>query len=137
MSSLRPNALSIEEYLQSLDSKKVDTAKELIAFFEEVTGYPAVMWNYRIVGFGYYRYRYETGRTGEAGLVGFAINKQDIVVYLNSYSEQRAQLLNEIGPHRAGVGCVYFKRLSDLDLDKFKQLIHVVMNDIRTMYPEE
>ncbi len=137
MSSLKPNQITVEEYLESLDDKKLLLAKSLIAFFEAITGYPAVMWNHRIVGFGEYAYRYASGHSGVSSLVGFAINRNDFVVYLNSNSEARDQLIAQLKPYKTGVGCCYFKSFEEINNDLFKQLIQVVIDDIQTLFPKE
>ncbi|MER7585961.1 DUF1801 domain-containing protein [Micromonospora sp. NPDC127501] len=91
----------------------------------ELTGEPAVMWGPSIVGFGSYHYTYESGRSGDAPLVGFSPRKQHLVVYLadGSLDERHAALLARLGPHRSGKGCLYLKRLDDVDQSVLRHLI--------------
>jgi hypothetical protein len=40
------------------------------------------MWGTSVVGFGCYRYRYDSGHEGTAALVGFSPRKANLVLYL-------------------------------------------------------
>ena len=75
-----------------------------------------------IVRYGSYRYTYESGRTGEICLPGFAIRGRELVVYLLPGGKQDA-LLRRLGKHKMGKACLYFKRLADLDPAVLEQLI--------------
>ncbi len=81
------------------------------------------MWGPSIVGFGSYKYRYESGRTGESSLTGFAIRGKELVVYLAAESSEQIALLSRLGPHKIGKSCLYFKRLADLDAQVLEQLV--------------
>ena len=82
------------------------------------------MWGSSIVGFGSYHYRYESGHEGTAALVGFAPRKANLVLYLAAgLGERDAELLNRLGPHKAGKGCLYLKRVDAVDLDVLHELV--------------
>ena len=82
------------------------------------------MWGPSIVGFGNYRYRYESGREGTAALVGFSPRKANLVLYLvGGVTDRYPKLLERLGPHKAGKGCVYLKRLDDVDLEVLQELV--------------
>jgi hypothetical protein len=90
----------------------------------EITGEPPAMWGSGIVGFGRYHYRYESGHEGDSALASFAPRKQASVVYLAGYFEGRdAELIERLGPVKTGKGCVYIKRLDDVDQDALRELI--------------
>lgn len=77
-----------------------------------------------IVGFGSYRYTYESGRTGDWPLAGFSPRKQQLVVYLvGGFEERHAPVLARLGPHKTGKGCLYLKRLDDVDETSLRELI--------------
>jgi hypothetical protein len=92
-------------------------AAALIEVMSRVTGDPGEMWGTSIVGFGEYTYRYATGRTGTWFTVGFAPRKQNMTLYLyGGYDDQETTaLLERLGPHSTGKGCLYVKRLDDVD----------------------
>ena len=87
-----------------------------------------------IVGYGSYRYAYESGRTGESCLTGFAVRGRDLVVYLNCEEPSQTELLSRLGKHKMGKACLYFKRLSDLDPQVLERLIVGSVNDVRRRY---
>ena len=120
----RPTGGSVEEYIASRgnEQQQKDCAA-LVALLEKITGERAKMWGPSIVGFGSYRYTYESGRRGEAPLAGFAIRGRELVVYLDPGSERQKALLSGIGEHRMGKSCLYFKRLADLDGKMLEQLV--------------
>ncbi|MEU8424988.1 DUF1801 domain-containing protein [Micromonospora sp. NPDC048835] len=121
-----PTAISVDEFLAgNSDERRRADAGRLRAIMSELTGEPAAMWGSSIVGFGSYRYIYESGRSGDAPLVGFSPRKQHLVLYLSGggLEEQFAALLARLGPHRAGNGCLYLKRLDDIDESVLRQLI--------------
>jgi hypothetical protein len=57
------------------DEARREDARTLCGLLSDWTGEPPTMWGTSIVGFGSYRYRYESGREGTAPLVGFSPRK--------------------------------------------------------------
>ena len=94
-----------------------------MALFRKVTRQPPRMWGPSIVGDGVYKCTYESGRTGEAPLVGFAIRGRELVVYVDTEGARQKSLLSRLGKHRIGKVCLYFKRLADLDKSVLEQLV--------------
>ncbi|MEU8386704.1 DUF1801 domain-containing protein [Micromonospora sp. NPDC048842] len=121
-----PTAISVDDFLAANpdERRRADTGR-LRAIMGELTGEPAVMWGPSIVGFGSYHYTYASGRSGDAALVGFSPRKQHLVLYLtgDGLEERDAALLARLGPHRAGKGCIYLKRLDDVDESVLRQLV--------------
>lgn len=114
---------SVEDYLASRASpQQLADCQQLTTLLSDITGQPAIMWGPSIVGFGSYRYTYDSGHSGEAPLTGFAIRGRDIVIYLLAEGEQQTQLLQQLGKHKMGKACLYIKRLADLDIAVLKQL---------------
>jgi hypothetical protein len=115
---------SVEDYLAAIaDEARRDDCRALVQLMSGVTKRPPRMWGEAIVGFGSYRYRYESGREGDAPLVGFAARKGDISVYLVAGFEGQQALLARLGRHRMGKACLYVRRLSDLDMRVLEQLV--------------
>lgn len=81
------------------------------------------MWGPSIVGYGSYRYTYESGRTGEMCLAGIAIRGRDLVVYLDADGKEQKSLLSKLGKHKMGRCCLYFKRLADIDKTTLEQSV--------------
>jgi hypothetical protein len=126
---------SVEDYLamRGSEQQRADCRK-LIALLKKATRQPPRMWGPSIVGFGSYRYTYDSGRTGEAPLAGFAIRGRELVIYLMPEQDEQKALLSRLGPHRMGKSCLYFKRLADLDRSVLQKLIASSIADVRRRY---
>ncbi|MFG1660990.1 DUF1801 domain-containing protein [Micromonospora chersina] len=120
-----PTDASVDDFLAAVpDDRRRADAERLCALLCEVTGEPPVMWGPSIVGFGSYRYTYGSGRTGDWPLVGFSPRKQQLVVYLvGGYEERYPSVLARLGPHKTGKGCLYLKRLDDVDESALRELV--------------
>src|ERR671916_218400 len=102
----KPTDASVDDYIASKASaQQREDCRELMALLERVTGQAPRMWGPSIVGYGSYRYTYESGRTGEAPLVGFAIRGRELVVYLLAEGEEQRSLLARLGKHKLGKVC--------------------------------
>lgn len=96
--------------------------RDLMALLARVSGEPPRMWGPSIVGYGAYRYTYESGRTGEAPRIGFAIRGRELVLYVLTDGDAQQALLSRLGRHRMGQVCLYFRQLADLDVAVLEQL---------------
>lgn len=123
-SKTKPTTASVEGYIASRASEQQSIdCQELMVLLERITGQQPTMWGPSIVGYGSYKYTYDSGRTGEAPLVGFAIRGRDLVVYLMVDGEEQKALLDKLGPHRMTKSCLYLKRLADLDKSVLEKLV--------------
>src|SRR5688572_23813752 len=92
----KPTNVSVDDYIASRANAQQDAdCRELMALFKRVTRQTPRMWGPSIVGYGSYRYTYESGRTGEAPLAGFAIRGRDLVVYLMGDEHEQRSLLSK------------------------------------------
>jgi|SRR5687767_10699250 hypothetical protein len=120
----KPTDASVEDYIASrANTQQHADCRELMVLFKKVTGHSPRMWGPSMVGYGSYRYTYESGRTGEAPLTGFAIRGRELVVYLVAESEEQRSLLSRLGKHKMGKSCLYFKQLADLDRSALEKLV--------------
>ena len=123
---------SIEDYIASRASEQQRAdCEELMALLGSITRQPPRMWGPSIVGFGSYRYTYESGRTGEAPLAGFAIRGRELVLYLDCEGESQKALLSQVGKHKFGKCCLYLKQLADLDKSVLEQLVRGSIAEVR------
>ena len=130
-----PTDASVEAYIASRASAQQSTdCRELMALFKKVTRHSPKMWGPSIVGYGSYRYTYESGRTGEAPLAGFAIRGRELVVYLAPDGKEQRSLLSRLGKHKMTKSCLYFKQLADLDKATLEKLVVSSVADIRRRY---
>ena len=115
---------SVDDYIASRanEEQRAD-CKALMSLFKKITRQKPKMWGPSIVGYGSYRYTYDSGRTGEICLAGFAIRGRDLVVYLLPGEKTQKALLSRLGKHKMGKSCLYFRRLADLDQTVLEQLV--------------
>lgn len=106
---------SVDEYLAGIAGPRGEDARALNDLLTEVTGLQPALWGPSIVGYGDRHLVYESGRELDWFLVGFAARKQALTLYLTERFEGYDVLLGKLGPHTTGVGCLYVKRLSDVD----------------------
>lgn len=120
----KPTGAGVDDYLASRASpQQLADCRALMALLERITGQSPKMWGPSIVGYGVYRYTYESGRTGEAPVVGFAIRGRELVVYLAAEDEAQKALLSKLGKHKMGKACLYFKQFADLDAAVLEKLV--------------
>jgi hypothetical protein len=134
-SKTRPTSADVEEFIQAIpDAQRRADARALSALLAEVTREPPVLWGSSIVGFGTYHYRYESGREGTSALAAFSPRNAHLVVYLiGGFGDRHHRLLERLGPHKTGKGCLYLKRLADVDLDVLRELVKRSMSVRRGM----
>ena len=132
----RPTAVSVADFIAAVeDPRRREDASAVVALLTRATGLVPTMWGPSIVGFGRYHYRYESGREGDAPLVGFAPRKANLVFYMAAGEAARADVLNRLGKHRTGKGCVYVNRLSDIDPDVLAEMALGSIRTLQARYP--
>ena len=121
----KPTTQDAREFLNGIEpEEKRRDGFALLEMMEQITGEPAVMWGPNIVGFGSYHYKSERSRQeGDWPLIGFSPRKQSLSLYVLAGSPDMHDLLGKLGKHKAGVGCLYVKRLSDVDVSVLTTLI--------------
>ena len=123
---------SVEDYIASrANARQRADCRELMVLLKKVTRHSPKMWGPSIVGYGSYRYTYESRRTGEAPLAGFAIRGRELVIYLVAEGEKQRSLLSRLGKHKMGKSCLYFKQLADLDRSALEKLLVGSVAEIR------
>ena len=115
---------SVNEFLDSIpdETKRKDTYL-LFKMMQEATKTEARMWGDSIIGFGDYHYVGKSGREGDWFLAGLSPRKQTLTLYMLSGWEQHDELLAKLGKHSLGKGCLYIKRLADVDMTILNKLI--------------
>lgn len=115
---------NVEWFLSSIseEQKRLDCLK-LLDIMQNITQAPPAMWGTSIVGFGEYHYRYKTGREGDWFLTGFAPRKQALTLYLMCDLSHDGLNFDGLGKYKKSKGCLYIKRLSDIDLAVLKHII--------------
>lgn len=129
---------SVIEFIEGVESiSKKEDAYRLLDLFTEVTGYEAKLWGPTIIGFGEYHYTYASGHSGTAPLVGFSPRKAKTSLYFTTEQIVREKLLQQLGKHTAGKGCVYINKVADIEIEVLKQFITESVEFLRTTYPQQ
>jgi hypothetical protein len=132
----KPTELSVEGFLDKIPDEGVrDDCYELVKIMKKITGSSPKMWGTSIVGFGNYHYKYESGHEGDACLTGFSPRKQNLTLYVMPGFTEHPDLLAKLGKHKAGKGCLYVKRLADVNTSELEGLIKHSVEYLRKKYP--
>jgi hypothetical protein len=130
----KQNEASVDEFLAKTDDDTRRDCYALISLMEKVTGEKAKMWGPAIVGFGQYHYKYASGHEGDICKVGFSPRKGNLSLYVLAGAEGQNALLADLGKHKAGKGCLYIKKLSDIKLDVLETMIKNAMKYLETKF---
>lgn len=115
---------SVRAFVNSItDEQRRRDAKAILSMMQEATKEKPAMWGTSIVGFGRLHYTYATGREGDWFRAGFSPRKDAFTLYLCGGFEPHQDLLAKLGKYRTGVGCLYVKKLEDVNPQVLKQLI--------------
>jgi uncharacterized protein DUF1801 len=119
-----PTTVSVSAFIDALtDETKRADAKALVELMQSAAGEKPKMWGPSIIGFSSYHYKYESGREGDTPLIGFSPRKSANVLYgVTGFSGSEA-LLAKLGKHTTGKGCLYIKKLSDVDQKVLQALV--------------
>jgi len=118
------NSNSVSAFIKKLaDPERQKDANAIITLMRDESGFEAKMWGTAIVGFGNYHYKYDSGREGDAPLVAFSPRKTEFSLYLSSLFEKREELLKKLGKHKSAKGCIYIKKMADVDADILKKMV--------------
>ena len=114
---------SVQEFLAGIEHpKRRRDAETLLEMMGRVTGEKARL-SGTIVGFGTYHYKYQSGREGDSGAAGFSPRKAASTVYVPDGVSAHTDLLERLGPHTPGVGCIYIKDLEAIDLEVLEAIV--------------
>ncbi len=131
----KATAASVVAFIDKQPKEEVrDDCRALMKVMHEITGEVPHMYGSSIIGYGTYHYKYASGHEGVAPLLAFSPRKPELVIYL--YQEVVGpELLSKLGKHRATKGCVYIKRLADIDLKVLAALFKKSIAAVKKAYP--
>jgi hypothetical protein len=127
-----PTGNNVENFLNSIeiDQRKVD-GFELLKIMKNITKEKPVMWGSSIIGFGHVHYKYKSGREGDWFKVGFSPRKKSLSVYVMTGFEKLKDLLEKLGKHKLGKGCLYINKLEDVDRSILIAIINRSLDEIK------
>lgn len=128
------NDASVTEFLNNVaDEHKRNDCFEILKMMTQVTKEEPKMWGSSIVGFGSYHYKGKSGREGDWMLTGFSPRKQNLTLYLMGGFDTHAALLEKLGKFTTSVGCLYIKKLDDVDRKVLKDLVQASVKRIKQL----
>lgn len=121
----KANEASVTKFLDSIsDEKKRHDAYKVMELMQKATGAQPKMWGSSIVGFGDQHLVYDSGRELDWFIAGFSPRKQNLTLYgTGSGWDAHPELLENLGKHSMGKGCLYIKKLDDVNVPTLKKLI--------------
>ena len=124
----KPTGVSVGDFIDRVEpERRRCDARALIEIMTRLSGEAPAMWGPSIVGFGTHHYRYASGREGDICRIGFSPRKAKMVLYLSCDLDRHAALLERLGSHSRGVGCLYINRLDAVDGDALEALIQAAL----------
>jgi Domain of unknown function (DU1801) len=130
----QPTINSVLDFLNAYTKPDfMDDCLLLLDFFKRITGCEAVLWG-KIIGFGLYHYKYQSGREGDYLITGFAPSKVGITIYNIAGYDGVAGLMDKLGKYKIGKSCLYIKKLSDIDLGILEQVVKYNIDYVKETY---
>lgn len=131
-----PTDVSVAAFLDAANPPiRREEGRALDALFRRATGWEPRMWGPSIVGYGRYRYAYDSGRTGEMCATGFSPRKAELVMYVLTGHEGLEPRLARLGRHRLGKSCLYVRKLADIDLMVLEEIVREGLDTLRQRWP--
>ena len=131
------NDASVIDFINAFadtEQKRKD-AFELLKLLQDFTGFEPKMWGPSIIGFGSYHYKSERSRQeGDWPLVGFSPRKAAISLYVYSGTPEQEALLKDLGKFKMGAGCIYVKKLSDIDIEVLKKIMKATIDFLQAKH---
>lgn len=132
---LKPNDQSVAGFLDKIpDEARRTECYELLNLMKRVTSTDPKIWGSGLIGFGNYHYKYASGHEGDCFVAGFAPRKTALTLYITAGVERFPKLLAKLGKHKAGKGCLYIKKLHDVNLEVLEDLLSKSVEWTRTTY---
>jgi len=118
------NNASVDQFIKNIkDEQAREDCCKILKIMQKATKAEPKMWGASIVGFGAYHYKYASGREGDWFLVGFSPRKQNLTLYIMGGFDGHEELLKILGKHSLGKGCLYIKKLADIDTGVLKLIV--------------
>jgi len=115
---------SVARFLDAIaDETQRKDAKAVDRMLREVTGDKPAMWGASIVGYGSRPQTYANGSQSDWPILAFSPRKSALTLYLTCDIAAHAALTSKLGKHSTGKGCLYIKKLADVDAGVLRQLM--------------
>jgi Domain of unknown function (DU1801) len=125
----KPTGISVSDFIDNIeDDKKREDTRVILKMMKKLVKEEPKIWGSTMIGFGQVRYKSPaTGREVDWFKIGFSPRKTNFSLHLVMDIKKQADLLSKLGKHKTGMGCLYIKKLADIDLKVLEQLIIVAL----------
>ncbi len=107
---------SVADFLNSIpEAQKREDCRAIAKMMQAATKAEPRMWGPSIVGFGHCRWVYPSGKEMDWMQIAFSPRKANITLYLTE-GVLKSDLKQQLGKSACGKGCLYIKKLSDVDV---------------------
>jgi hypothetical protein len=125
------NDASVEKFINSVkDEGKIKDSRTLLDLMKKVMKEEPKMWGSSIIGYGTFHYKGKSGREGDWFVTGFSPRKQNMTVYFCLGFKHLEPQLKKLGKFKTSMGCLYFNKLSDIDIKVLKEMLTVTKKDL-------
>lgn len=116
--------LSVSDFLARIPNEGMRAdCLTVLKLMKKLTKCEPKMWGASIVGFGTLHLKYASGRDVDWFPMGFSPRSTNLTIYLHGGFEQHEALMAKLGKYKAGKGCLYVKKLTDIDVKVLEQLL--------------
>ncbi|MCH7691474.1 MAG: DUF1801 domain-containing protein [candidate division Zixibacteria bacterium] len=127
--------LSVAKFIGKVESgQKRKDSEAILKLMKQVTKEEPKMWGASMIGFGRFHYKSDSGREGDWLITGFSPRKQNLTIYITPGFDKYESLMKQLGKHKTSKGCLYIKKLEDIDMKVLKQLIKQSYQDMKKKY---
>ncbi len=120
----KPTKVNVHDYINAIPHERKRTdGFYILEMMTRISGEKAVMWGPSGIGFGHYRYKYESGREGDSTYLGFSPRKAHLVLYVLNNFKGQDDLLKKLGKYKTGKICLYINKLADVDLEVLEKIV--------------
>ncbi len=132
----KPTQMTVDDFIAAVENPvRREEAKTVCTLMERITGEPPVMWGPSIIGFGSYRYRYDSGHEGTMCRLGFSPRRAQLVLYILTEDPGQGEQLARLGKHKTGKSCLYINKLADVDMGVLEEMTRGALAWMNTKYP--
>lgn len=123
---------SVSKFIDDIgDDQQREDSRRVLDIMKKATGAEPKMWGSSLVGFGDYHYKYESGRENDWFVTGFSPRKGNLTLYFMTGFDRYASLLERLGKHKTGKGCLHIKKLDDVDVGVLGELVTASARDLK------
>ena len=123
---------SVENFLNGIaDEQKRSDSFAVLDLMKRLSDEEPKVWGTGLIGFGNTVIKYASGRELDWMLIGFSPRKANLTLYLMDGIARHQELLEKLGKYKTGVGCLYIKKLADIDLKVLEKLVSASLKNVK------